>query len=286
MSNRNQIWLYLALVVAGSVVFNALILTGGGLAQDQTHKWVVAIMWVPGISAMLTALTARRTLAGLGWGPGPWRALLVGWATPAVYAILAVLGAVALGAGTLDPSGWSEAASMIGLLVGPWMGLGAMVTIGTLMSLLTATGEEIGWRGFLSPALGREMGFWRLNAVSGLIWLAYHLPVLLFGGYSGDGTPIWFSLACFTALIFIITPFFNALRLRSGSFWPAALAHASHNLFIQSVMAAAFIAGPQASWLTGEFGILTPLAALVVVGVYFLITGVPRTAFEQARAGD
>lgn len=113
--------------------------------------------------------------------------------------------------------------------------------------------------------------------------MAYHLPVLLFGGYAGEGTPIWFSLICFAAMIFIITPFFNAIRLRLNSFWPAALAHASHNLFIQAVMVAAFVPGPQAKWLTGEFGALTPVVCLIVVGAYFLIAGVPRTANEQGR---
>lgn len=72
----------------------------------------------------------------------------------------------------------------------------------------------------------------------------------------------------------------NAIRLRSGSFWPAALAHASHNLFIQAVMLSIFIPGPGANWLMGEFGAVTPIVALVVVAGYFQIAGVPKTPFE------
>ncbi len=285
MSNRTQIGLYLALVTAACAVFNVLIIQGGGMANEATVKWIYAIMWAPGVAAILTALIGRRSLKGLGWLPWPPGQLLIGWGVPVAYAVLAILGAVALGAGVLNIAGWSDAASMMGLDVGPWVGLAAFAAFGTLTGLLSATGEELGWRGFLTPALGREMGFWKLNLISSVIWLAYHLPVLLFGGYSGEGTPIWFSLICFAAMIFIITPFFNAVRLRSNSFWPAALAHASHNLFIQAVMVAAFVPGDQAKWLTGEFGALTPVACLIVVGVYFLIAGVPRTAYQEARNG-
>ena len=285
MSNRLQIGLYLALVTAACAVFNVLIIQGGGMANEATHKWIYAIMWAPGVSAILTTLMATRSLKGLGWLPWPPGQLLIGWAVPVVYAVLTILGAVGLGAGALNIAGWSDAGAMMGLDVGPWVGLLAFAAFGTLTGLLSATGEELGWRGFLTPALGREMGFWKLNLISSLIWLAYHLPVLLFGGYSGEGTPIWFSLICFAAMIFIITPFFNAIRLRSNSFWPAALAHASHNLFIQAVMVSAFVPGDQAKWLTGEFGALTPVACLIVVGAYFLIAGVPRTAYQGARNG-
>lgn len=285
MSNRIQIGLYLALVTAACAVFNVLIIQGGGMANEATHKWIYAIMWAPGVSAILTTLIATRSLKGLGWLPWPPGQLLIGWGVPVVYAVLTILGAVGLGAGALNIDGWSDAASMMGLDVGPSMGLLAFAAFGTLTGLLSATGEELGWRGFLTPALGREMGFLRLNLISSAIWLVYHLPVLLFGGYAGEGTPIWFSLICFAAMIFIITPFFNAIRLRSNSFWPAALAHASHNLFIQAVMVAVFVPGDQAKWLTGEFGALTPVACLVVVGAYFLIAGVPRTAYQGARNG-
>ncbi|WP_282009678.1 CPBP family intramembrane glutamic endopeptidase [Brevundimonas aveniformis] len=286
MSNRTQIWLFLGLVVVASIVFNTLIIGGGGLGNPATHKWVVYIMWAPGLAAILTTLLATRSLRGLGWCPWPLGQLVVGWAVPVIYAALTVAGAVLLGAGGFDISGWQEAAvARLGLDVGPWVGLLVLSAVGTLTSLTRAVGEEIGWRGFLVPALGREIGFWRLSLVSSLIWLAYHLPVLLFGGYAGEGTPVWYSLICFAALIFIITPFFNAIRLRSNSFWPAALAHASHNLFIQGILVAAFVPGPQAKWLTGEFGALTSLVALGVVGIYFVVAGVPRTAHEQAPAG-
>ncbi len=287
MSNRTQIWTFLSLVVVASIVFNTLIIGGGGLGNPATHKWVVYIMWAPGLAAIVTTLLATRSLRGLGWCPRPLGQLAVGWAVPVIYAVLTVVGGVLLGAGAFNISGWQEAAAArLGLDVGPWVGLLALAVVGTVTSLTRAMGEEIGWRGFLVPALGREMGFWRLNLVSSLIWLAYHLPVLLFGGYAGEGTPVWYSLICFAALIFIITPFFNAIRLRSNSFWPAALGHASHNLFIQGILVAAFIPGPQAKWLTGEFGVLTPLVAVAVVGIYFVVAGVPHTVHEQASTGD
>lgn len=283
MSNRTQIWLYLALLVAACSVLNVLAIRSGGMASPATVKWIIALMWAPAAAAVITRLIAGRGIGGLGgfgWLPWPPGQLAVGWVVPVVYSALAFIVIVLVGFGTFDLQGWSRAASQMGLDVGPWLGVAAFAAFGTLTGLVTATGEEIGWRGFLAPALGRETGFWRTNLISSAIWLLYHVPLLLFGGYSGEGTPLWYSLVCFAALIFIITPFMNAIRLRSGSFWPAALAHASHNLFIQAVMLSIFMPGPKANWLVGEFGAVTPIVALVVVGVYFLIAGVPKTAFE------
>jgi len=159
MSNRIQIGLYLALVTAASAVFNVLIIQGGGMANEATHKWIYAIMWAPGVAAILTTLIATRSLKGLGWLPWPPGQLLIGWGVPVAYAVLTILGAIALGAGALNIAGWSDAASMMGLDVGPWVGLAAFAAFGTPTGLLSATGEEIGWRGFLTSALGREMGF-------------------------------------------------------------------------------------------------------------------------------
>lgn len=32
------------------------------------------------------------------------------------------------------------------------------------------------------------------------MWLLFHLPLILGGDYHGDGSPLWFSLLCVTAL--------------------------------------------------------------------------------------
>jgi membrane protease YdiL (CAAX protease family) len=48
---------------------------------------------------------------------------------------------------------------MIGILV--------VAIFGMAGSLFSATGEEIGWRGFLAPMLARHYPFWKVTLISG-----------------------------------------------------------------------------------------------------------------------
>jgi membrane protease YdiL (CAAX protease family) len=277
MTTTRQIFIYLGLLVAACVPLNILILRGGGMNGPNAAMLILVLMWAPAVSAILTKLIATRSLKGLGWWPKRFSPLGTAWLAPVIYGGLPFLVAGLVGAGTFTTEAWSKLAVQFGFEASPWIGLALFAGLGTLQSLISATGEEIGWRGFLVPALAEKFGFWMLCLVSGVIWLLYHLPILLFGGYSGEGVPIWYSLVCFTLLVFGITPFVAAQRLRSGSFWPGALLHASHNLFIQGVFVSALIANGKTPWLVGEFGILTPLFLIVLVALYLRVTGVPKT---------
>jgi membrane protease YdiL (CAAX protease family) len=74
------------------------------------------------------------------------------------------------------------------------------------------------------------------------------------------------------------------LTLKSRSLWPAALLHAAHNLFVQAVFDGATIEGPNANWLTGEFGI--GLAITIAIAAWLLIRfgGVPQVNGDQTNA--
>jgi hypothetical protein len=64
------------------------------------------------------------------------------------------------------------------------------------------------------------------------------------------------------------------LRLRSGSVWPAAIVHASHNLFVQGFFDRVTVDTGPTPWLTSEFG-----AALAIT------IGITAWLFWRAR-GD
>jgi len=130
-------------------------------------------------------------------------------------------------------------------------------------SLLTGLGEEIGWRGFLVPELARAMPLGRVALVSGVIWASWHVPGLLFADYNG-GTPAWYSLLCFTVLVLGASFVFAWIRLRSGSVWPAAILHASHNLWIQGVFDPFTADTGRTAWIIGEFGAALALTGIVI----------------------
>jgi len=280
MGARARILLYLAIVIAGCVVCDTMIVRAGGMTAEAAGSWVVGVMWTPAVAAAVTQLLTKRTLAGIGWWPRRWTPLAVGWFAPIVYGGLPFALAALVGAGAFNIDFWTQYAARNGLPASPAAGLAFLAVAGTGISLLTATGEEIGWRGFLVPALGERLGFWGVTWVSAVIWALYHLPLILFAGYRETGTPLAYNLVCFAGLVAMMSPMLTALRLRSGSFWATALMHASHNLFIQLVFAGAFRPDATTPWLVGEFAAPTFVIGAVVVALYLWRAGIPKTAAE------
>jgi membrane protease YdiL (CAAX protease family) len=114
-------------------------------------------------------------------------------------------------------------------------------------------GEEIGWRGFLLPRLVGRFGFTVGCLLSGCIWAVWHYPELLFADYNA-GTGLAYDLTCFTLMVIGLSYVIGWLRLKSNSLWPAAMLHASHNLFIQGIFDRMTAATGRARYITTDFG--------------------------------
>lgn len=261
--SRAETWrriaIYLGLVTSFSAVFDILIIRSGSLGVAM-GMYTTSLMWSPAIAAMLTCRLTGVPLAELGWRWPAWREVRYAWLLPLAY------GAVTYGViwiagwgGFPDPkrtAGIEKTMDLVGyptplvLLVF----LAVFGTIGMVRSTASALGEEIGWRGFLVPQLSRVMGFRAVVLVSGTIWLLYHVPVLLFADYNA-GTPWWFGLSCFAVMVYGISAVMASGRLRSGSLWPAAILHASHNLLIQGVFTPLTTDTGSTKWLIDEFGV-------------------------------
>ena len=250
---KAKIILFLVLTVAFSSWFwwlAARAAAGGA----NSPLIILGLMWCPGVAALLTRLVTQRNLAGQGWAPWPPGPLAIGYLLPLLYAGPVYLLVWATGLGGFNASAWNASAGAIGLAPGPAAGLLSLATLFMMQSLLGGTGEEIGWRGLLVPELARLTGFRNVALISGAIWACWHLPLILFAGYN-SGTPLWFAIPCFGVMVIGLAAAAAWLRLQSGSLWPAAMLHASHNLFVQSVFDAATIDRGRTSWLTGEFGL-------------------------------
>jgi membrane protease YdiL (CAAX protease family) len=128
-----------------------------------------------------------------------------------------------------------------------------LATLGVIGSMANALGEEIGWRGFLLPRLTSQFGFTFGCFINGLIWAVWHYPGLLWSDYNA-GTNPKYALACFTCMVTAMAFVMGWLRLKSGSLWPCAMLHASHNLFIQAVFDEMTAPAGRALYYTTEFG--------------------------------
>lgn len=106
-----------------------------------------------------------------------------------------------------------------------------------------------------------------IGIISGLMWAAYHYPILLFGDYNAGG-PAWFGLTCFTLMVVADSFILAWLVIRSGSLWPAAIFHASHNLFIQSIFTPLTKGTSVTKYIIDEFGVglvITITVAAIIV---------------------
>jgi membrane protease YdiL (CAAX protease family) len=258
---------YLALTFGFSTFFYVPILRAGTLAAGG-GLCVLGLMWSPATAAMVTQLLFERSLAGLGWRPGRARWLLAGALLPVAYAALAYGAVWALGLGGFPEAEFAARLAARYPFAGSAGGaiaayFGVLATAGLATSLLSAAGEEIGWRGLLFPRLVERLGVGRATLATAGVWFVYHLPLILFADYRG-GAPLAWSLACFAALVLGGSFLFGWARLRSGSLWPAALLHASHNVFVQGFFDPATADRGATAWWIGEFGLALPLAIAAV----------------------
>jgi len=139
--------------------------------------------------------------------------------------------------------------------------VGLAGSFGLARGLASALGEEIGWRGFLVPELFKRVGFTGTALISGLVWSCWHYPLLIWRDYN-SGTPTWYGLTCFTALVVSLSFIFAWFRMKSGSLWTGALLHASHNLYIQGIFTPLTSDTGKTAWYIDEFGAILPLVVL------------------------
>jgi uncharacterized protein len=270
----SKIAFYYALTLAMSSIFWAFILATSLRAAGLYY--VTALMWCPAFAAFVTKWLFRESVRDLGWGWGPWKYIIISYVLPIGYALPVYLVVWVTGLGGFYNTdfltrkavefGWTGQAPAV--VMAGYIALTALV--GIIISLSRALGEEIGWRGFLVPELAKVVPFHGVALISGVMWAAWHYPILLMGDYNA-GTPAWYGLTCFTLMIIGSSYLAAWLRLASGSLWPPAILHASHNLFIQGVFTPLTTNTGNTLYVIDEFGIglvvSTLIAAIIVCRV-------------------
>ena len=154
-----------------------------------------------------------------------------------------------------------------------------------LFTVTLSLGEELGWRGYLLPrllAVGRN----RALLVTGLIWAAWHLPLIFLTPlYHADGNR-WLVVPLFVATIVAGSFFFGYLRLWTDSTWPAALAHSAHNGAWGILAAFTVTASPVVvdEYLVGDNGVLILIGTVLVAAWLGSTAGAIRSAATPDKA--
>jgi len=116
---------------------------------------------------------------------------------------------------------------------------------------------------FLSASLG--------SVVTGLIWAYWHLPANLMG-YNDDKHPLLNALLLFPVAVVAMSFGFAWLARRSGSAWPAALAHGANN-----TLSGAFLMTPQ----TWSADAATELLSMALVSAVFVWMSLQQKRGQQ-----
>lgn len=243
----------------------------GLLKLNPSRMYIGMLMWSPGLAALVTMRMRGRPIANLPWLWGEWRFNRQGYILPVLYASIAYGLIWWLGfAGFGDAQAIQEWVSEIGLeSASETTVIVAMVallaTIGFLRALSMIVGEEIGWRGFLIWELRKVMPFGRVCLVSGLIWSAFHWPLIF---YFGDGNP-FLQTAFFTIMIVSMSVMMTYLTFRSGSMWPAILFHGTHNIFILDFFTDVTTETDGTVFWAGEYGLMVALITSAFAAVFW-----------------
>ena len=268
---RKAIVIFCALALALSWGIQFALLAMVGMESDKAPFFLLANMWSPTLLALGFILFRRPARQNLALRLGK----ISYWPLGVLYATAVAFGAVAL----FLSQGWADhpwflfTAEGVTVNGGPWkLGEGeqswpffaanvlATAAFFAVTNMIAAVGEEFAWRGFLQGHMVRQFGLTGGIVLLGLFWSFWHLPMLL-QGYNHPDAPILGSFVLFPVELVAMSFFLGWLTIRSGSFIPAALAHAAGNSIQEGVISRLDLVVPHL-WTS-----LYALVPAVVVGL-------------------
>lgn len=202
-------------------------------------------MWCPGLAVFVLWLRNNRQKT---MSPSfelnlsrAWKDYLIGWFAPPVLMLIGggLFFAIFPHIFTLDfplfkslPTSASIPESQYSTIVLAQFIIG--VFIAPFLNMMLGLGEEIGWRGFLFPALRERFPIWVSHLLIGVVWGLWHAPLTAMGhNYGTDyfGRP-WLGFLTMIIFCFGVGILLSYITERSGSIWPAALCHGSVNAVV------------------------------------------------------
>ena len=235
-------YLIWAFALAWALQGAAIVFARGG----QAHAFQLVLL-VSMYAPFAAALLAKIPLRDMGWSlrlRGKWRWVLAAWLGFAVTAVLGAALYYLLFPAALDLSGEmlrtqlgeaglrqleAQGMSLQTLMV---VQIVQALTYAPLINTLAALGEEVGWRGAMYPLLKERLGTAKGRALGGVIWGAWHWPVMILAGYN-YGTAYWGAPVLGPLLFCVVCVALGAvidfLYEKTGCIWVPALAHGAFN---------------------------------------------------------
>ena len=243
---------------------------------------------------LLATLITNHTLKGMGWKPN-----VKGNVKWIIFAILVPVIIVVTGAVlfySIYPDLFDPTASLYLKKTGADMGVDLLgqleekgvspqtyvvisafsaLTGGSFFNMFVAVGEEAGWRGFLYPELRKGFGRVTTWIIAGIIWAAFHFPLMLIAGYEYGtdylGAPV-LGLIVFSVNCIVNGALHEIVYDKTKCIWFSALFHGAINAWANIPFALwninadgraekLMILGPAANGLIG----MIPLVIITVI---------------------
>src|SRR5215210_1745166 len=263
--------LVLCLSVGAALLVKMLGLSGFGLAAVWSST--------PTVAALIMLLVVTRE----GYSKEGWKSLglhrlglSVWWIAFGVTFLFSLIASIIVWATPLASFVVPE-----GGLINTVIGFLLQVVI---LALAFSLWEEIGMRGYLLPKL-LPLGRTRALALSGLVWAAWHMPLIFLTPLYHTAGSRLIVLPLFVGGIVAGGFFFGYLRIYTGSVWPASIAHAVHNSAWVVLGAFTLTSSPVVvnEYLAGDNGILILVGAVIAaiwVGHYL------RRGMDEAQEAE
>ena len=259
---------------------------GDGLESPFFTVSLLGMMYTPTIAALVCVFfVVRPSHKARYLGLIPFRpigkkiALFLLW--PVIWLALGFAAFfVAAALGWVEPD-WAMTSFAALIPAGVSVEQGLIISFATLpitiiIATMSAFGEELGWRGFLTTALA-PLGFWRSALISGVIWGVWHAPIILLG--YNFMRPNLEGLAWMCGFTLFVGVLLQWSRYWTRNVWPAAAGHGALN----AVTTMTFIwmpkePDPAVATLLGAPGwIVMGAAILVLFGIGILGRGSAKT---------
>lgn len=233
----------------------------------------------------LATFIAKIPLKGMGWIPklkGNIGWILLAWFGPMVLAILGAVIFYIIFPDRLDWSGSYMASQYGEEMMAELQSTGITIPLLTIITIVQACsyvpiingllglGEEVGWRGVMYPMLKDKLGRVKGMILGGVIWGAWHWPIMVLAGYE-YGLEYWgapfLGMAMFCLYATVAGIILDVLYEKTKCIWVPSVGHGAINA----------TAGVPVLMLNAEFAdqlTIGPLPIGIIAMIPYIITAI------------
>lgn len=195
----------------------------------------------------LATLIAKIPLKGMGWIPklkGNIGWILFAWFGPMILTILGAVIFYIIFPDRLDWTGSYMVTQMGEEAMAELQATGVTIPVLLVITIIQASsyaplvngllglGEEVGWRGVMYPMLKDKLGRVKGMILGGIIWGAWHWPVMVLAGYE-YGLEYWgapfLGMAMFCLYAMVAGIILDVLYEKTKCIWVPSVGHGAMN---------------------------------------------------------